>query len=42
MKKEEENDLAFCGKRLMQINFLDPKVIAAFEKKPENKEEAAN
>ena len=25
-----------------QINFLDPKVIAAFEKKPENKEETAN
>ena len=30
MKEEEEGDLAFIEKRLMQINFLDPKVIAAW------------
>ena len=30
MKEEEEGNLAFVEKRLMQINFLDPKVIAAW------------
>mmetsp|Transcript_15134 Transcript_15134/g.45194 ORF Transcript_15134/g.45194 Transcript_15134/m.45194 type:complete len:265 (+) Transcript_15134:130-924(+) len=29
MKEEEEDDFKFVEKRLMQINFLDPKVVAA-------------
>lgn len=31
MKVEEENDFGFVEKRLMQINFLDPKVIDALK-----------
>ena len=33
MKAEEEGSLAFIRKRLDQINFLDPKVMAALKKK---------
>ena len=33
MKAEEEGSLAFFRKRLDQINFLDPKVMAALKKK---------
>ena len=31
MKAAEEGDLGFCEKRLMQINYLDPKVLEALK-----------
>lgn len=31
MKQEEERNFAFVEKRLMQINFLDPKLVAALQ-----------
>ena len=31
MKEEEENNLAFVEKRIMQLNFLDPKVKSAWQ-----------